>query len=72
MMDLGKAFADQEEKRQQAQLDLLKLQYENEGKKRDAELQALGKRIDSYIASRASFLPISDKSGPTFLPSPLT
>src|SRR5436853_7750005 len=33
---------------------------------------ALGYRMASYIASFASFLPISERLGPTSLPSPLT
>ena len=54
-LKLAEIAADQEEKRQQqAQLDRLKLQYENEGKKRDAELQALGKRIEDTKDARAS------------------
>lgn len=53
-LKLAEIAADQEEKRQQAQLDLVKLQYENEGKKRDADLQALGKRIEDTKDARAS------------------
>jgi hypothetical protein len=53
-LKLAEIAADQEEKRQQAQIDLIKLHYENEGKKRDAELQDLGKKIEDTKDARAS------------------
>lgn len=59
---LAQIAAEQEEKRQKAQFDLMKLQYEDQAKKRDAQLQELSKQLENTKDARANLRALASES----------
>jgi putative chitinase len=70
-LKLAEIAADQEEKRQQAQLAVLKAQYEDEAKKREAKLEELRAQIEDTKNARATFGALAQSSNPMAWGAPI-
>ncbi len=70
-LKLAEIAADQEEKRQQAQLAVLKAQYEDEAKKREAKLEELREQIEDTKNARATFGALAQSSNPMAWGAPI-
>ncbi|HEX5865087.1 MAG TPA: peptidoglycan-binding domain-containing protein [Casimicrobiaceae bacterium] len=63
-LKLAEIAAEQEEKRQQAQLAVLKAQYEDEAKRREAKLEELRAQIEDTKSARATFGALAQSNNP--------